>query len=77
MEQTYTTAARKGSVRHMAPERYEENPVVTPAVDVFSFGILLWQMVTGEIPFGQYKNELHVSFFFLFFSFSLGLTKKK
>lgn len=39
-----------GTPWYMAPERFYGEPV-TAAADVFSFGVMLYQMVTGELPF--------------------------
>ena len=39
-----------GTPWYMAPERFYGEPV-TAEVDVFAFGALLYQMVTGELPF--------------------------
>eukprot|EP00270_Netrium_digitus_P007616 TRINITY_DN2229_c0_g1_i1.p1 TRINITY_DN2229_c0_g1~~TRINITY_DN2229_c0_g1_i1.p1 ORF type:complete len:329 (+),score=92.31 TRINITY_DN2229_c0_g1_i1:141-1127(+) len=39
-----------GTVRYMAPEVLDHKPY-TKKVDVYSFGIVLWEIVTCEIPF--------------------------
>jgi len=39
-----------GTPWYMAPERFYGEPV-TAAADVFAFGVILYQMVTGELPF--------------------------
>jgi serine/threonine protein kinase len=38
-----------GTPEYMAPEHWRGD-ALTPAVDVFSFGVVLWEMVTGKIP---------------------------
>jgi eukaryotic-like serine/threonine-protein kinase len=39
-----------GSPHYIAPERVLESPL-TPAADVYSLGIVLFQMITGVVPF--------------------------
>lgn len=46
----YNLIAQKGSLRYMAPEVALGKPY-NLKVDVFSFGILLWQMLSLKTPF--------------------------
>jgi len=39
-----------GTPPYMAPERFKEREV-TPAADLYALGILLYEMLTGELPF--------------------------
>ncbi|MBK04538.1 MAG: hypothetical protein CL932_07180 [Deltaproteobacteria bacterium] len=41
-----------GFVYYMAPEQLRGGSEVTPAVDVFSLGVISYQLLTGEIPMG-------------------------
>lgn len=61
-------ATDKGSMRsravnkamaYMAPEFYrtENGATVLPSVDLFSFGVVLYQMLTAELPFGKLMTE--------------------
>ncbi|MGN6869376.1 MAG: serine/threonine-protein kinase, partial [Solirubrobacteraceae bacterium] len=45
------TATIVGTPRYMAPEQASGQPV-TPATDVYSAGIVLFEMLAGEPPFG-------------------------
>jgi len=45
-----------GSRPWMAPELFGPSPTYSTASDVYSFGMLLWEMVTRKIPFAQATN---------------------
>ncbi len=40
----------KGTTQWMAPELFELDPEYTPKTDVFSFGIVLWELAAHEYP---------------------------
>lgn len=42
-----------GTAEYMAPELLCKNPKATPLSDVYAFGIILYKMMTGEVPFPQ------------------------
>lgn len=44
---------------YMAPERYrlEHCATVLPTIDVFAFGVIAYQMITGELPFRRLNTE--------------------
>lgn len=47
-----------GSPLYMSPEQILSHPI-TPRSDIFSFGILLYQMLTGKLPFdGDNANSV-------------------
>lgn len=48
-----------GPVYWAPPEAFATDKALTPAADVYSFGMMLWEMLTGDVPFGQH-NPLHV-----------------
>jgi tetratricopeptide (TPR) repeat protein len=45
------TIAAVGTCTHMAPEQFEDNSQVDARVDIYAFGVMLYQMVKGELPF--------------------------
>jgi len=53
VEQSGHMTAETGTYRWMAPEVIEHKPYDTKA-DVFSFGVLLWELLTGQIPYNDH-----------------------
>jgi len=50
----YTTTGtnqRMGTAMYMSPEQIHETRSVTPLSDIYSLGVVLWQMVTGKKPY--------------------------
>jgi len=45
-----TTGGVLGTPAYMAPEQFTGG-TITPAVDIYSMGVLMYQLVTGRIPF--------------------------
>ena len=56
VEKVEKLKGKVGSLRYMAPEMYLMQ-LYTESVDVYSFGILLWQLITCEKPFDGYSSE--------------------
>jgi len=51
------TRAAVGTCTHMAPEQFEGAERVDVRVDIYSFGVMLYQMVKGELPFVGHSWE--------------------
>ena len=55
----YAMTGYTGSLRYMAPEVAQRLPY-NEKVDVYSYGIMVWQMARDKIPFkGLYLHVLH------------------
>ena len=54
----YDMTGETGSLRYMAPEVIMRKPYNHKA-DVFSFGIVAWEMCTGVVPHAGQKREVH------------------
>jgi serine/threonine protein kinase len=52
----YSMTGMSGSLRYMAPEVANCEPY-DESVDVYSFGMLMWQVLTGVTPFQGFKKE--------------------
>ena len=50
-----STGSRIGTVEYMAPEQVTGG-IVGPAIDVFALGVVLFELVTGELPFTGYRD---------------------
>ena len=45
------TGTAAGTCTHMAPEQFDDAKHVDVRADIYSFGVMLFQMVTGRLPF--------------------------
>jgi serine/threonine-protein kinase len=60
-----TLSGPMGTPSYMAVEQYEHAAEVTPAADVYALAIMVWQMVTGHLPWGEhdpavlYRLQMH------------------
>ena len=56
-ERTFLTTknVQAGTPAYMAPELFRAQEA-NELVDVFSFGVLLWECFTGEVPWGEYSQ---------------------
>jgi serine/threonine protein kinase len=48
-----------GTYAYMPPEqiRPDREATVLPTTDIFSFGVMMYQIITGNLPFGDLNNE--------------------
>ena len=47
-----TSRSQRGTVTHIPPENWRDlNASGSTKFDVYSFGIMLWELVTEEVPF--------------------------
>jgi len=57
-----TTKSSKtvGSVRWRAPELFKRHAITTPAADIYSLGMILWELATRQLPFSDAGDEVTV-----------------
>jgi len=48
----------KGTLRYMAPEQVAARP--TEKSDVYTFGIILWELLTRNLPYPDAKNDVQI-----------------
>ncbi|KFA93755.1 serine/threonine-protein kinase [Archangium violaceum] len=53
--QLTATSVAMGTLNYMAPEQRRDAKNVDGRADLFSFGVVLYEMLTGEIPVGRFK----------------------
>ena len=51
------TGARLGTGAYMAPEQFRDPRSVDVRADVYAFGVVLFEMITGELPFNGRSIE--------------------
>ena len=50
---TFEDEERSGTLAYMSPERYREDAEPSTAGDVWAYGAMLYEMLTGTVPFGE------------------------
>ena len=48
------TGGQLGSAAYMAPEQYEKPHSVDHRADIYSLGVVIYEMLTGELPLGRF-----------------------
>jgi serine/threonine protein kinase len=58
-----TGGGAAGTPAWMAPELFRDNaPVAGEASDAYSFGVVLWECLTGKTPWGWLRDPLQIVF---------------
>jgi serine/threonine protein kinase len=47
-----------GTLTHLAPERLQAGSLITPAADTYSFGVLMYELYTGQQPYTGQEQGL-------------------
>ena len=54
--QSYKTFGLQGTPEYMAPELFNRNITIDAAGDIYAIGIMLYEMITGELPIKPDQN---------------------
>ncbi|PKI75717.1 hypothetical protein CRG98_003860 [Punica granatum] len=57
-QRTLVSGGVRGTIPWMAPELFNsKSNMVTEKIDVYSFGIVMWELLTGEEPYENLRSE--------------------
>ncbi|XP_059431639.1 uncharacterized protein LOC132165163 [Corylus avellana] len=56
-QKTLVSGGIRGTIPWMAPELLNSKDMVTEKVDVYSFGIVMWELLTGEEPYVNLRSK--------------------
>lgn len=59
-EEYYSDDESAGTIIYMPPERFSENYQAMPESDIWSLGATIYELVTGDVPFGDKGGELQM-----------------
>ena len=51
------TKGQAGTILWMAPELFDDEPSMTTASDIYSLGMVLWELVTRMLPYAKYPPK--------------------
>jgi serine/threonine-protein kinase len=54
-----TTGIQMGTPKYMSPEQVLSSKSVDYRSDIYSLGVVLWEMVTGRVPYDIDKDSVH------------------
>ncbi|KAJ7709206.1 kinase-like domain-containing protein [Mycena olivaceomarginata] len=57
---TSSAPARGGTARYQAPELFEAKAIKTFETDIYAFGCVCYEILTGKIPFHELLNDMQV-----------------
>ena len=57
-----TGGGAAGTPAWMAPELFRDAPVAGEASDAYSFGVVLWECLTGKTPWGWLRDPVQIVF---------------
>jgi len=57
---TTSTARQTGTIRWRAPELFKRGAIASKASDIYSYGMILWELVTRKLPFNDAADETTV-----------------
>ena len=54
---TTTLQAVAGTPHFMSPEQFDEGATITPKTDLWSLGVVIFQSLSGQLPFAPDESE--------------------
>jgi len=54
-------AVSGGTMAYMGPERFSKQPAPTKASDIWSFGVMIFELISGYVPFGEHGGVIQKS----------------